>query len=91
MAPTTPPRNLVASANGKTGISLAWDPPLRNGGSPITGYFVQHGASDAGPWVFLSGEGGTGTADTTFEDSGLSPGTTYYYRTGRNQCDWRRR
>ena len=82
VAPTTPPRNLVATANGKTSISLAWDPPVRSGGSPITGYYVQHGASDAGPWVNVSVEGGTGTADTTFEDSGLLPGTIYYYRVG---------
>ena len=81
VVPPTPPRNLVATANGKTSISLAWDPPVRNGGSPITGYYVQHGASDTGPWVDVSGEGGTGTADTTLEDSGLLPGTTYYYRT----------
>ena len=80
--PASPPRNLVATANGKTSISLAWDPPVRNGGSPITGYSVQRSASDTGPWVNVSGEGGTGTADTTFEDSGLSPGTTYYYRLG---------
>ena len=83
VTPASPPRNLVATANGKTSISLAWDPPVRNGGSPITGYSVQRGASDAGPWVLVTDdEGGTGTADTTFEDSGLSPGTTYYYRLG---------
>ena len=83
VTPASPPRNLVATANGKTSISLAWDPPVRSGGSPITGYSVQRGASDAGPWVLVTDdEGGTGTADTTFEDSGLSPGTTYYYRLG---------
>ena len=82
VVPASPPRNLVATANGKTSISLAWDPPVRNGGSPITGYSVLRSASDTGPWVFVSPEGGTGTADTTFEDSGLSPGTTYYYQLG---------
>ena len=81
VTPVSPPRNLVATANGKTSISLAWDPPVRNGGSPITGYSVQRSASDTGPWVLVTDEGG-GTADTTFEDSGLSPGTTYYYRLG---------
>ena len=81
VAPNTPPRNLEATASGKTSITLAWEPPLRNGGSPITGYTVQRRDADGDTlWPTITGDGGTGTADTTFEDVGLSPGTTYDYR-----------
>ena len=77
VAPTKPPRNVEAVATGETSIRLTWDPPLRNGGSPITGYWISRALRAAGPWTTIQSD--TGSPGTTYEDTGLSPATVYFY------------
>ena len=57
-------------------MSLTWTPPATNGGAAITGYNVYRGTS-------AGGESATPVAAnvtaTSFTDTGLINGTTYYY------------
>ncbi|MDE1768930.1 MAG: fibronectin type III domain-containing protein [Thaumarchaeota archaeon] len=77
VVPTAPsaPQNLVAKA-GNGQISLSWNQPSSNGGSTITGYNVYRGTTPGG-------EGATpivtGLTTTSYTDSGLTNGQTYYY------------
>jgi len=70
------PTGLSASA-GNGSVSLSWTAPSNNGGAAITKYNVYRGTSSGG-------EGSTPiasvTSGTTYTDSGLSNGTTYYYQ-----------
>ena len=78
--PTAPPEppgtptDLQALAGDGT-VSLSWTAPSFDGGSPITGYRVYRGTSPGGE-TFLQSTG----AVTSFHDSGLVNGTTYYYK-----------
>jgi titin len=71
-----PPVNLLANAVSSTEIDLSWQPPLNNGGSPITGYTIYRSTSASGPFTALINVGIT----TTFADTGLNPASTYYYQ-----------
>jgi fibronectin type 3 domain-containing protein len=70
----SPPRNLRAvTIPGQ--ISLTWDPPLSNGGSPITGYYIYR----------RTVPGNDTRVDSSYNmtvatDLNVSPGLTYYYR-----------
>lgn len=67
------PLNLRTSAgNGR--VTLVWDAPSSDGGSPIVGYRVYQGTS-SGNEAFLAQLGDI----RTFVDSGLANGQTYYY------------
>ncbi|MHB8513293.1 MAG: RCC1 domain-containing protein, partial [Actinomycetota bacterium] len=72
-APPSAPQNLTATA-GNAEVTLSWSAPISNGGTSITGYKIYRGTS-SGSEIFL------GTSSTTsYTDSGLTNGTTYYYR-----------
>jgi parallel beta-helix repeat protein len=73
VAVPTPPLNLTATA-GDQQVSLAWEPPLSNGGSSITNYRIYRGTISGGE-VFLIEVGNV----TDYVDTGLSSGQTYYY------------
>ena len=48
VGPPGPPANLTATQL-KEGVLLTWDPPLDDGGGPITGYLLMRGAAWAPP------------------------------------------
>jgi hypothetical protein len=79
-ASTTPakvpsaPRNLNATA-ATSQITLNWQEPIDNGGSPITNYKIYQGTSDTYQ-TFLTKVGNV----LTYTDTNLINGIRYYYR-----------
>jgi fibronectin type 3 domain-containing protein len=72
-APSAPSLNAATPGNGS--VALAWSAPSDNGGSAITGYRVYRGTSSGGE-TLLTTLGGV----TSWTDTGLTSGTTYYYK-----------
>ena len=72
------PRQLVAEARGLSVIELDWTRPSSSGTSAVTGYRIQSSSSRTGRWTDL--EANTRTTRTTYQDTGLAPNTTRYYR-----------
>ena len=54
--PTAPVGPLDVSDVKKDSAKLRWNPPLDDGGSPITGYVVQKKAVSLGDWVSVPTE-----------------------------------
>jgi len=74
----TPPStvsNLTARIVGDY-VELSWSPPVYTGGLPVTQYVVYRGIDPNSLSVYRTLPGNT----TTFTDSNLEPGKTYYYR-----------
>ncbi len=69
-----PPQNLTATA-GDQQVSLSWSPPSSDGGSAVTNYRIHRGTTPGGE-VFLKEVGNV----TSYVDTGLSNGQTYYYQ-----------
>ncbi|MBV9850105.1 MAG: fibronectin type III domain-containing protein, partial [Armatimonadetes bacterium] len=65
-----PPSGLTASAQSTSQINLTW-----NAVPHAVGYAVLRGTAHGGPYTQV----GTTAGTTSFNDSGLSAGTTYYY------------
>jgi fibronectin type 3 domain-containing protein len=65
-APTAP----AATAASTTQINLTW-----SAGAGATGYNVYRGTTTGGPYALV----GTNVSTTSFSDTGLIYGTTYYY------------
>ena len=80
----TKPRNLTATAGGPTRIDLSWQAPVDNGGRVIIGYKIQEspdGRTTGLNVIWNDVEADTEDSNTTYTDeTGLSPGTTRYYR-----------
>ena len=75
------PRSLRATPSGAGGsnqLLLRWSAPTDDGGSSITGYRIERAAARGGPWTVLVAS--TGSAATTYTDTGLPPNTTRFYR-----------
>lgn len=78
-APVTPP-GAPTALTAKTrkpggGITLTWQAPASDGGSAITDYYVYRGTSAATETLL----GSTGGPTTTYKDTAVRAGTTYFY------------
>ena len=76
-APSSP-RNLRALGRSSSSIEVSWQPPLNDGGAAVTGYAVERSRSVNGPWQLRIAN--TGTTETSWTDTGLTPVTVWYYR-----------
>ena len=76
--PPSPPRDLVATADGHHVIVLSWTAPLDEGGSPISGYHIEVSDDGGATWRELVAD--TWSRSTTYRDAGLAAGTTRHYR-----------
>jgi hypothetical protein len=71
--PDAPSGLSAVPADGQ--VSLSWSAPVSTGGSPVTGYVVWRSANSS-----FDDPTSVGTPTTTsFTDTGLTNGTTYYY------------
>ena len=68
------PQNLQATADDAQ-VTLSWDAPLSDGGSPITNYRIHRGSFSGGE-TFLVEIGNV----LTYADMGVTNGQTYYYK-----------
>jgi hypothetical protein len=74
-APPSAVSNFTVTVIGES-IKLSWNPPAYTGGLPVTQYIVYRGIDPNSLSVYRTLPGNT----TTFTDSNLEPGKTYYYR-----------
>jgi hypothetical protein len=72
-APGTP----TASSTG-TSATITWTAPADNGGKAVTSYRIQRSTDNIN---FSTIVASTGNTLLTYTDTGLTPGTKYYYRT----------
>ena len=70
------PTNLTATAVSDTQIDLSWDAPSQDGGSAITDYDLEYSEDGNEPWTDLT----TSVTTTSFDDTGLTAGSTRHYR-----------
>lgn len=71
LPPAPPPAPATVTATGGSGqIALTW-----TASTGATSYAVKRGASSGGPYAVVT----SGIATTSYIDTGLSTGTTYYY------------
>src|SRR5439155_3285683 len=68
------PQNLQATG-GNANVTLSWQAPSSNGGSPITNYKIYRSTS-SGTETLLTTTGNV----TTYTNTGLVNGVTYYYK-----------
>ncbi|MCL2525813.1 MAG: fibronectin type III domain-containing protein, partial [Coriobacteriia bacterium] len=76
---TTPsaPQNLTATTNQGPTITLTWDAPASDGGSPITDYAIYQSTDSGQTWT-LNGNTGSGTS-TSYDPTNLDSGSTYMF------------
>ena len=66
----------LTAAPGDAQVGLSWTAPASNGGSAITGYNIYRSTTSGTQGALLASVGPT---ITTYTDTGLTNGTTYYY------------
>ncbi len=71
-APSAP--TLTSATAGNSSVALQWSPPSSNGGAAITNYKVYRGTS-SGTETLVATLGNV----TSYSDTGLTNGTTYFY------------
>ena len=76
LPPTAPTSPAAAPANGKSGLTLTWNSPTSNGGSPVTGYRIFRGTAAGSGTFLVSVAPGT----TTFTDAAVTRKVKYFYR-----------
>ena len=75
----------VTLATASSSLSVSWTRPTDNGGSAITSYELQVWDSVNSRWVLETSKAAVAANEVadgpmyTYDDTGLSPGKTYYY------------
>ena len=59
-------------------IALAWTAPGYDGGSPITGYFIDYSTDDGATWQVERTN--TNSVNTAYKHTGLEKATVHHYR-----------
>src|SRR5207253_428606 len=77
VAPSSP-TGLTAAAASSSQINLSWTAPSDNGGFAITGYKIERSTDSGSTWSTLVAN--TGSAGTSYSDTGLAHATAYTYR-----------
>ncbi|MBI2930901.1 MAG: fibronectin type III domain-containing protein [Planctomycetes bacterium] len=72
--PPTTPTGLAATSASSTQINLSWTASTDSGGSGLAGYKIERSTDN------INFSEITTTAGTTYSNTGLTTGTTYYYR-----------
>jgi titin len=71
------PTGFAATPAGTTQINLSWSPPSNTGGAAISGYKIEARKGTGSYETLISN---TQSTTTSFSHTGLTTGTTYYYR-----------
>ncbi len=71
----SPPLNLTTDIDSEA-ITLHWDQPVNNGGSPVTNFMIYRGDAADNLTLYAEVDGST----LTFVDSGLENGVTWVYK-----------
>uniref|UniRef100_A0A8C2ZLK8 Titin n=1 Tax=Cyclopterus lumpus TaxID=8103 RepID=A0A8C2ZLK8_CYCLU len=71
----SPPAKPKIIDSSKTTVTLSWNKPLFDGGSPVTGYRVKYRNTFDDEWI----TGVQNTKNTEFTVVGLTPGTEYVF------------
>lgn len=74
--PPSAPGQPVAQDITETAVTIQWEAPLSDGGSPIIGYIIER-REMTGKWIRLNK---TPVLDTRYRASGLFEGNTYEFR-----------
>ncbi len=74
VSPVSP--SALTATPGNSQVSLSWTAPSSNGGSSITGYNIYRGTTAGGESATPIA---TGVTSTSFVDTGVTNGQTYYY------------
>ena len=72
------PQNVTGDTSGAGAITLSWEPPASDGGSPITGYQLQASATGEGGWSHVCST--SDAAERTCDHAGLGVGAIRFYR-----------
>src|SRR5213595_937564 len=73
-SPPSAPQNLAATG-GNAQVTLTWQAPASNGGSPITNYKIYRGTTSGGETLVA-----TIGNQLSYSDGGVTNGVTYYYQ-----------
>lgn len=76
--PPTTPSGVTASALSQTAIRISWAAASDTGGSGLAGYRVYRSTTSTGTYSQLGSD--LSTASLTYDDTGLSAGSTFFYR-----------
>lgn len=71
------PSNVEACDISKTQATITWQAPANDGGTPITGYFVERSTNSSERWIRQTRDAVT---DTIYTADNLMEGTEYLYR-----------
>ena len=75
--PPGPPENVEASEIFSTSCVLTWKPPAVDGGSPVTGYWVERRLTSSNRWIRVNKEA---VPELTLNVTDLDEGSEYEFR-----------